>query len=319
MNLSLVNSLCYTAGWFWCVLFGLHHQSILATIGAIFLILFQLYCTKIKDIALYIQDILLVVFSVPLGAILEIFFIQTSLIHYANTHNILPQIWIVCLYPLFSLLLNHSLKIIKKNDLASFLFGFLGAPFSYIAGLSLGGLTFPYPLIPTWIMIGMCWGLFLYLLTKIANIVEKATAETLADRDSETHLKLLYDGECPICKREICFLQKKDSQAKIKFIDISSKEFSAFEHKNIDYNTAMTQIHAIDGQGNLLVGIPAFAALYARSQLLVTSTFLRLPFIKRVLEPLYTLFAKKRLWIKGCLKGVSCTNKTDVDPPKPSV
>ena len=299
MNLSMLNSLCYTGGWFWCVIFGIHGQSLVAIIGAVFLILFQLYCTKIKDIALYLQDVLLVIFSVPLGTFLEIFFIQIDLIHYANTTKMLPPIWIVLLYPLFSLLLNHSLKIIKKHYLASFLFGFLGAPPSYIAGISLGGLTFPYPLLQTWILIGTCWGLFLCLLVKIANSVNKAASETLEDRDSENNLKLLYDGECPICKREICILQKKDNQKKIKFIDISSKEFSPFENNNIDYNTAMSQIHAIDGKGNLLVGIPAFATVYARSQLLVTSTLLRIPFIKSVLKPFYTLFAKKRLWITG--------------------
>jgi hypothetical protein len=176
MNLSFLNSLCYTIGWFWCVLFGIQGQSVVATIGAVFLILFQLYCTKIKDIVLYTQDMLLVIFSVPLGVLLEIFFIETKLIHYPNTLKMFPPIWIVLLYPLFSLLFNHSLKIIKRNYLISFLFGFLGAPLSYIAGISLGGLTFPYPLLQTWIMIGICWGLFLCLLVKIANIVEKATA-----------------------------------------------------------------------------------------------------------------------------------------------
>lgn len=91
----------------------------------------------------------------------------------------------------------------------------------------------------------------------------------------------------------------KERQIKIKFIDISSKEFSPFENNNIDYNTAMSQIHVIDGKENLLVGIPAFATVYARCQLLVTSTLLRIPFIKRILKPLYTLFAKKRLWLTG--------------------
>ena len=299
MIISIINSLCYSTGWFWCVLFGIYGHFILATIGAIFLILFQLYCTKITDIGLYIQDLLLVVFSVPLGFLFEMFFIQLNLIHYNNTLKMLPPIWIVSLYPLFSLLINHSLKIIKNNNLASFLFGFLGAPLSYIAGNSLGGLTFPYPLFQTWIMIGICWGLFLCLLTKIANIVEKATSQTLEDRDSKNNLKLLYDGECPICKREICILQKKDSQNEINFVDISSKEFSSFDNNNIDYDTAMSQIHAIEGKGNLLVGIPAFAAVYARCQLLVTSTLLRIPFIKGVLKPFYKLFAKKRLWITG--------------------
>lgn len=298
MNLSIFNSLCYTFGWFWCVLFGIHGQLLLVIIGAVSLILLQLYLIKTKDLALYIQDVLLVGFSVPLGALLEIFFIQTNLIHYANTTKTFPPIWIICLYPLFSLLLNHSLKIMKKNYLVSFLFGFLGAPFSYIAGASLGGLTFQYPIISTWIMIGICWGSFLCLLTKTGNVVEKATTETLKDRDSKTILELLYDGECPICKREICILQKKDSRT-IKFIDISSKEFSPFEHHNIDYKTAMSQIHAIDGKRDLLVGISAFASVYARCQLLVISTLLRIPFIKRILKPIYKLFAEKRLWITG--------------------
>ncbi len=300
MNLSLLNSLCYTVGWFWCVLFGILDQALLAAIGAVFLILFQLYCTKIKNIALYIQDLLVVIFSIPLGTTLEAFFMQINLLHYTNTTTqVLPPVWILFLYPLFSLLLNHSLQILKKNYLAPFLFGFLGGPLSYIAGRSLGGLTFPYPLIPTWIIMGICWGLFLCLLTKIAKIVEKASAETLEDRDSKTRLELLYDGECPICKREICLLQKKDSEQRINFIDISLKDFSPPKHNNIDYNTAMSQIHAIDSKGNVLVGIEAFAAVYAYSRLLVLSTLLRIAFIKSLLRPLYRLFAKKRLWLTG--------------------
>ena len=138
---------------------------------------------------------------------------------------------------------------------------------------------------------------------EVANTVEKAAKETLEDRDSKNNLKLLYDGECPICNREICMLQKKDSQSKINFIDISSKDFSPLENNNIDYNTAMSQIHAIDNKGNLLVGIPAFAAVYANCQLLITSTLFRIPFIKRILNPFYATFAKKRLWLTGRMNG----------------
>lgn len=299
MNLSLLHTLCFTAGWFWCVLFGMQGHSIATTIGAFTLILFQLHFTKIKNIAVYIQDVLLVVFSIPLGAFLEMVFIQTNLVHYANRANMLPPIWIIWLYPLFSLLLNHPLKIIKINYLASFLWGFLGAPLSYIACAYLGGLTFPHPLPQTLFTIAICWGLFLCLLVKMAHIFEKATAETLDDRDSKNSLKLLYDGECPICKREICLLRKRDRQTKINFIDISAKEFSPFENNNIDYNTAMSQIHVIDGKGNLLIGIPAFAAVYARCQMLIISTFMRIPTIERILKFFYKFFAKNRLWITG--------------------
>ena len=86
------------------------------------------------------------------------------------------------------------------------------------------------------------------------------------------------------------------------FIDIASKEFSSRENNNIDYDTAMTQMHAIDSKGNLLVGVPAFAAVYARCGLLVTSTLLRIPFIRSALKPVYRLFAKNRLWMTGRIK-----------------
>lgn len=174
MNLSIFNSLCYTAGWFWCVLLGIHGYSLLAVTGAVLLILLQLYCAKVKDRALFIQDVFLLLFSIPLGTLMEILFVQTGVIQYTNSTHLFPPIWIVCLYPQFSLLINHSLRMLKKSYLACFILGFLGAPLSYNYGGYLGGLTFPYPFVQTWIIIGTCWGLFLCILIKIANMIEKS-------------------------------------------------------------------------------------------------------------------------------------------------
>ncbi len=173
MKLSIFNSFCYTIGWFWCVLCGIRGHPILAFMGALFLIFIQLFYTKINHLNLYIQDLLLVLISVPLGFIMELFFIQMNFIRYVNSNGITPPIWIISLYPLFSLLLNHSLKIIKKNDLVSFLFGFFGAPMSYVSGRYLGGVIFTYPFLLTWVVIGAGWGLFLCLLTHIAQRIEK--------------------------------------------------------------------------------------------------------------------------------------------------
>lgn len=298
MKLSLLNSLCYTIGWFWCVLLGIRGHTILAVLGALLLLSYALYRTKGQDIGLYIQDLLLVVLSIPLGLLLELLFIHTDLIHY-KASDLFPPIWIVALYPLFALLLNHSLRVLKRSYWAAFGLGLLAAPLSYVAGRSLGGLTFPHSLLLTWLGIGLGWGLFLCLLTRIARILEKATMDTLRDRDSPMPLELLYDGECPICKREICILQRNDTQTRVKFTDIASKEFAQRKHGGIDYHKAMSQMHAIEGDGHLLIGIPAFAAVYARCELLVASTLLRIPFLRVILEPMYALFAKQRLWITG--------------------
>lgn len=296
MMLTLLNSICYTVGWFWCVFFGMHGRFFVALGGALFLIFLQLFAAKKKDNSIFIQDFLLVVFSIPLGTMLELLFIQTNLVQYMNGSAYFPPLWIILLYPLFSLQINHSLKMLKRSAAASFLFGFFGAPLSYIAGYSLGALVFPFPIIATWVIVGTCWGFFLWLIISLAKSIEKATYETLAEYNSNIAVELLYDGECPICQREICMLQKKASQAKVKFTDISSIEFLSSGCK-VDYNSAMSQMHAIDSQGKMLVGLSAFAAVYARCKLLILSTCLRIPFLKKILEPLYAVFAKNRLWI----------------------
>jgi predicted DCC family thiol-disulfide oxidoreductase YuxK len=299
MNLSLLNSLCYTVGWVWCVLLGIHGHAFWAVVGALSILVFQLYFTKKQSLGLYIEDLFIAIFSIPLGILLEMFFIQSDMIHYVDGGWLFPPIWIVALYPLFSLLLNHSLKFFKKSYLACFLFGVLGAPLCYIAGRALGGLTFPHSLFLTWIVVGVSWGLFICLLAKIANVIEKASDETLADRDSKIPLELLYDGECPLCSREVCYLQKGNRKPGLKFIDISSKEFLPLEHSNIDYDTAMSQIHAIEGKEKHLVGLSAFASVYARCGLPVTSTLFRIPFVRVFLNPMYKVFAKYRLRITG--------------------
>lgn len=288
--MNLLNSICYTIGWFWCVILGIHGYPFIAASGAIFLILLQLYYTKTKDTGLYIQDVLLASFSIPLGVLLEMFFIQMNILNYGTA--LFPPIWIIALYPLFALVLNHSLQLIKKKAFIGFIVGFLAAPFSYFAGKSLGGLTFGYEPFLTWIFLGVSWGGFLYFLIKIAKSIEKAASDTL--QESKKALTLLYDGECPLCKREICMLKKRDTTT--DFVDISEKNFHT---PKISYNEAMNEIHAIDDKGNILVGIPAFAAVYARSQLLITSTLFRIPFIKFMITPIYALFAKNRLWLTG--------------------
>lgn len=302
MNLSLVNSVCYTIGWFWCVLFGVKGENIVALIGAAALVFFQLYLTKKNNLALYLQDTLLCLFSLFLGFFLEIFFIQSDLVDYKNANSFFPPLWILSLYPLFSLVINHSLKPIKKSFLLSFAVGFLGAPLSYMAGKNLGGLIFPHSLLTTWIFLGTSWGVFLCLLSFVANKIEKATIETLSDKNGTSTVEILYDGDCPLCEKEICFLKNKNATKTVHFLDIASENFSKNKNLTIDYETAMQQIHAIDSKGNILTGLSAFAVVYAKCDLLFISTLLRISFLKSCLEPFYKLFAKNRLWITGRFK-----------------
>jgi predicted DCC family thiol-disulfide oxidoreductase YuxK len=298
MNPFYLNSISYTIGWFWCLYFGIHGETLIAMAGALGLIALQLISLKKLSLLNYTEDFILALFSIPLGIALEKVLMTTGLIVYKNSSASWPPLWIIALYPLFALILNHSLSFIKKSATAAILIGFIAAPLSYLAGVKMGGAFFPHSLFITWIGIGIIWAAFLHLLSSLAKAIDQAASSTL-DIDPKKPMKLLFDGDCPLCEREITFLKKRALPSTVAFIDISSPDFSSKENQGIDYITAMSEMHAIDPQGKLLVGIDAFSSLYARCRLPILATLLHLPFIRWLLTPLYQLFAKNRLRITG--------------------
>lgn len=163
----MINSICYVVGWFWCMLWGIAGHPIIAVQGAAFLIALQLYYTNAEDSSLFNRDALLVAISIPLGFLLEMFLIQTHVIRYGDSD--FPPIWIIAIYPLFALLVNHVFSFLKDYYIAAFFIAFLGIPSSYFWVNTHGDLTFGYSSILTWIIIGNCWGVLLCLLLKIAN------------------------------------------------------------------------------------------------------------------------------------------------------
>ena len=47
---------------------------------------------------------------------------------------------------------------------------------------------------------------------------------------------MLYDGDCPLCMREVNMLRKRDAQQnKICFVDISNDNFRPEDNNNISY------------------------------------------------------------------------------------
>lgn len=109
---------------------------------------------------------------------------------------------------------------------------------------------------------------------------------------NETQFTLLYDGHCPLCSREIRWLRSRDQTAAIKFQDIHEPDFK--DHTPLPLATLMAQIHGIDHNGRLLVGIDVFEVVYR----LVGLNFLAAPLSWRLTRPimkmLYWAFAKYR-------------------------
>ena len=80
---------------------------------------------------------------------------------------------------------------------------------------------------------------------------------------SSWKIKLLYDGECPLCLREVKFLKKRDAdRGLVAFVDIADDNYNPEEHGNIDFETAMGRIHAVLPDGTIVKNMEVFRQIY---------------------------------------------------------
>ena len=119
------------------------------------------------------------------------------------------------------------------------------------------------------------------------------------DWKNEKNLKCLYDGECPLCMKEINFLKKRDVNNNIEWIDISLDDYDDKLHENIDYKTGMESMHVIDNKGNIKKGIFAFKPMYDQVGLGFLWTFTKIPIISNISSFAYDQWAKYRMRITG--------------------
>lgn len=117
-------------------------------------------------------------------------------------------------------------------------------------------------------------------------------------------LTLLYDGGCPLCLREVRFLEARDRRRhgearRLAFVDINAPTYDPDAHAGISYAAAMGRIHAIAADGTVLRDVAVFRQAYA----LIGIGWLYAPTSWPLLGPLadaaYGLWARWRLRLTG--------------------
>ncbi len=117
---------------------------------------------------------------------------------------------------------------------------------------------------------------------------------------SSWKVKLLYDGDCPLCMREVRFLQKKDQgRGLVKLVNIADDDYDANQHCGIDYKTAMGRIHAILPDGTILTDIEAFRYVYEVLGMGWVYAITKLPIVGKIANWIYSIWAKLRLPLTG--------------------
>jgi len=117
-------------------------------------------------------------------------------------------------------------------------------------------------------------------------------------------LTLLYDGGCPLCLREVRFLQQRDrclhpGAPRLAFVDIDAEAFRPADHAGIDYRQAMGRIHAIAADGEVLRDVAVFRRAYQLIGLGWLYAPTAWPLLAPLVNGLYALWAAARLRLTG--------------------
>ncbi len=127
-----------------------------------------------------------------------------------------------------------------------------------------------------------------------------AIANSNATLNQPWEIKLLYDGECPLCLREVNFLQKRDAgRGKVAFVDIAADDYSPEENGGIDFETAMGRIHGVLPDGTVIKNVEVFRRVYEALGMGWVYAITKLPILGALANFIYGIWADLRLRLTG--------------------
>lgn len=120
------------------------------------------------------------------------------------------------------------------------------------------------------------------------------------DNSQNWQIKLLYDSECPLCMREVNFLQKRDAgRGLVAFVDIAADDYSAAENGGVDFETAMGRIHAVLPDGTVVKNVEVFRRVYEILGMGWVYAITKVPVLGAIADFLYGIWADWRLKLTG--------------------
>ncbi|HEY0708390.1 MAG TPA: DUF393 domain-containing protein [Polyangia bacterium] len=111
-------------------------------------------------------------------------------------------------------------------------------------------------------------------------------------------VEVFYDGDCPLCRREVGWLRRWDRRGRIRFSDIAAPTFDPAV-TGLPIETLMARIHARTNEGRMVEGVEVFRRLYGAVGFGPLVALTRLPGISHLLDVAYRWFARNRLRLTG--------------------
>lgn len=113
-------------------------------------------------------------------------------------------------------------------------------------------------------------------------------------------IKLLYDGDCPLCLREVDFLRRKDrGRGLVAFVDIADPDYQPADHGGVSFADAMRRIHAVLPDGTVIQNVEVFRRVYEVLGIGWIYAATGWPVIGSLVDRLYDFWADRRLTWTG--------------------
>ena len=109
-------------------------------------------------------------------------------------------------------------------------------------------------------------------------------------------LTVYFDGECPICRREIDLMKVLNRRERLQFIDFSNSSYQPTDQRLSQCDLGRV-IHARWSDGTIITGVEVFREMWEAIGLGFLARFSRLSGINTLLVRAYAWFAKNRLWL----------------------
>ncbi|MEM0981861.1 MAG: DUF393 domain-containing protein [Cyanobacteria bacterium P01_H01_bin.58] len=131
-------------------------------------------------------------------------------------------------------------------------------------------------------------------------VSDRSPSTTQTSPASAWQIKLLYDGDCPLCLHEVNFLRKKDAgRGLVSFVDIADDGYAAEENGGVDFATAMGRIHAVLPDGTVIKNVEVFRRIYSILGIGWIYAPTRWPIVGPLVDKLYGIWAALRLKVTG--------------------
>ena len=105
---------------------------------------------------------------------------------------------------------------------------------------------------------------------------------------------VFYDGECPLCSKEIAHYRRVDKANKLNWVDLTKNDVLLAE-AGINYHAAMRRLHCIDAYGEKKIGVDAFLVVWEHMpKYRHLANVIKALYLRRPLNFLYNRFANYR-------------------------